>query len=570
MTALVDLDTVENHTLATRALHKKWSAAKPFVRVWANDPEGTKGLVLRGKVSGSTSGRFGKKKNEADTYTLKLRLDHYIAKWLVSIPNDPDAKKNVVITVDHMGLRFSGLLHHWTSKKDSDGIRYLEVTWISDEQFFLDFMLGPPNPALPIPVFQFPRVLPIFGPTRWAVSFLILINLMRLQGNWWTLPDDPFDWDSWTSSFDMSTWQCLIKMDSLLEDSSLWTLLATRMDKIGTVVEDAMDDAQCVFRVRRILTVDGETPADYGITYVDSCRNGALMIEVVDAAGYYSALGNVFGGALATGFARSVVTFAEGFIETYLTTDESEVIYPDEYYQPNYWLQKPAYPWIRIRDSKWSQVESSELTWNPATATSVIVGGSNPYADQAATLIIQSVGNILGYMLLGGFSSAGDIAAEVIMPFLQGTILAWLQWEHMTRAQQLGWVHLWEIKAEGGDSNAWSLKAIAALRAGFEATKSETTHTFSLTGCGPIYPGLHFDIGDRLSSTEEWTVPGVIFTNQVESIELAWDYTSDGSPHQYSITVGKNEAGMSVAERMSRLLTKGLDTLSNIGVHLIS
>jgi hypothetical protein len=240
-----------------------------------------------------------------------------------------------------------------------------------------------------------------------------------------------------------------------------------------------------------------------------------------------------------------------------------------EYYDPNYqgpW--SPSRPAVLVRDNKYSNVESAEFTWSPATATSVIVGGDNPYADMLAELLIESIGNILGYFLLGGFDSAGTIAATVIMPFLVGTILAWLQWENGGRATSLGWVHLWEVYQQGAENNAWSLSSISALRAGFLATKAEGSHTFSMGSGGRWLPGLHFEIGSRIGSTFE-QLSDLVWVDQVEEINLSWDYSSD-KPHEYVVKVGLAKAAMSTAERQARLINKALTTLSNLGVHLIS
>ncbi len=138
--------------------------AAPRVRLWTNKPDSSEGLLLRGEARDHINGKFPFRKNQAQQGTLRLRLDHYLARWLISIPNDPAAKKNVVITVDSMGgaVRWSGLLKNWKVVRDGDGIRYLDVVFI-DDLVFLQNMLGPPNPLLPIPVFQFPRVMPLFA-----------------------------------------------------------------------------------------------------------------------------------------------------------------------------------------------------------------------------------------------------------------------------------------------------------------------------------------------------------------------------------------------------------------------
>jgi hypothetical protein len=198
----------------------------------------------------------------------------------------------------------------------------------------------------------------------------------------------------------------------------------------------------------------------------------------------------------------------------------------------------------------------------------VIIGGDNPLADSLARLTIESVGALIGYFLLGGFSDLGSIIADIVMPFLVGTILAWLQWENSTRGHDLGWVHLYELCQSTAENNAWSLSAVAGLRAGFLASKSETAHQFTMGSGGPWLPGLHFSIGDRIGSTVAY-VSDVIFVDQVEEMTLAWDWSS-GKSYTWTVTVGTAKAAMSTAERSARLLQKALTTLQQIGVRLIS
>lgn len=566
-TTLADIPRLRAQCDQTREVHRAMKRAAPLVRLWANRPDGSPGLVLRGTARDNIGGRFPFRKNGFGTAgTLKLRLDHYLARWLVSIPNDSEAKKNVVITVDMMGgnVRWSGLLKNWKVIRDGQGVRYLEATFIDDLQY-LQFMLGPPNPLLPIPVFQFPRVLPLFGPAKWAISMMILINLIRLNGNLWTLPDDPFALDSYDDLIDWSDWQVHIKANAFdLDDSSLWTILATRMTRLDEVIADALDDAQLVLTYRRILTVDGEqSPLGYPVA------NGALVLEVVDKSGYWNADGTGTGGGVAGGFTRSVQSFLAGFVEdTSVVILDDQTIQPEEYSTPGFVGTKPGHPWVVVRDSEWTSIQSSQLVWAPATAVGVIVGGDNPLADQLARLAIETTAALIGYFLLGGFSGLGAIAADIAMPFLIGTIFAWLQWENGGRGHNLGWAHLYELYQQGAENNAWSLSAIAALRAGFLASKSETAHQFSMGLGGPFLPGLHFGIGDRVGSVDGY-VSDAIFVEQVEEMDWSWDWGS-GKALDVKVTVGQAKAAMSQAERSSRLLSKALTTLSNIGVHLVS
>ncbi|GAA4399643.1 Gp37-like protein [Tsukamurella soli] len=579
-----DFAAVQSDCWDIRDLHSSLAAAAPFIRFWTSDPNPTLdenlGLVLQGVVTDSIQGNFPTLKNKPGTGSIRLRANHYVAQWLINLPTTSNPQ-NVVITVDTMGgaNRWSGLMHHWQIVKDQSGVYYLDVTFIDDLQY-IDFLLGAPNPALPIDIFQFPRVLPYFGPSCWGISVFLLIQLMRVESNWLQVPDDPFDLPDWWEDANPQNWQVLISCPPLLEDTSLWTILATRMAKMSTVIADALEDSQQVLVYRRCLTVDGETPADYGIDYVSTCKNGAVMLQVVDQSGFYTGSGTPTTGGIFGGFVRTIATWGDGFVEngSELVSDD-EYIYPDEYYQPGAVTELagyifgtswtvPATPWLVIRDSPWSQVQTGQLTYSPATACTVIVGGDNQYADQAINLAIEATGDILGYLLLGGFSSAGDIAASIIMPFIQGTVLAWIEWKNVSRTQNLGWAHLYETYQQGAESNVWSLAGIQALRAGFEATKALTTQQVQYGCGGPYYPGLQYSIGQRVGVTMEYLY-GYILISQVEKITLAWDITAD-SQHTYETVIGEGKASKTAAERQAELVSKAMDLIANEGVHLLS
>lgn len=567
----LELDSIDTQVENWREQLEFMRKAKPMITFYRNKSNGDSGLEYYGRVAyqDSIKASFPFKKNVSAQGVLELRFDHYIAEWLRSVPNNPEECKNIVVRVDFFGgkLRWSGILHHHATKM-RDGIHYMELTFNDDLQF-LQFLLGPPNPALPLPIFQWPRVLPILGPAKWACSILVLINLIRVEGNLWQLPDDPFDIDQWDDLVNWSDWQVHIKCNPLpLDDSSLWTVLGTRMNPIDSVVADALSDAQLTLRWRRVFTDEGES--ETGLLFGIQPANGALVYEIVDDSGYYSPLtGTFLGGTIVDGLLRSVVQYAGGFIEDAgkLVIDD-ETYYPDEYYGPGFLGTLAEAPWLVIRDNSWTPIETSELTWSPATAVRVVVGGDNPAADAVARLIIETTGNILGYFLLGGFSSAGTIAADFIMPYLVGTIAAWLEWKHYGRAKNLGWVHLWELYQQGAENNSWSLSAIAALRGGFLASKSETSHTVSLRGNGWIIPGVHFSVGSRIGSTCRG-YDDIIFIAQCEEIIPSWDNSGDG-PINFQIKVGENKSAMSTGERLARLVKKTRDIVQNIGVHLIS
>lgn len=570
MPTLADLElaqpAIQEHRRRKRALKN----AMPSVRLWVNPPGGETGdgLLYLGRVDlrDCDEYEFPFKNNESSAGHFKLRADHYLAKKIASIPNDPNSCKNVIITIDLYGgmLRWSGLMHHW-GVATPEGSDYITASFNDDLQF-LDFMLAPPNPALPIPIFQFPRDWPMFGPARWCVATLILMQIIRLEGHPWTLPDDPFDLSQWFDIINWGDWQVHVKGVSFLNDDSLWTLLASRMNTVTSVIADALDDAQLSIIYRRIMVHDGEQVTGL---LDNNVKHGALVFEIVDRSGWTLPEGTFFEGTAVAGFFRSVLTWGDGFVEDSLSmVSTTDALYPDEYYQSSWMSTLAASPGIVLRDSHYTDLKSN-VTHSPPTAVSVIVGGDNPAADAIAKLIIESVGNLLGYFLLAGFDSLGDMAADIIMPFLVGTILAWDEWKNFSRATSLGWVHLHEIYQRGADNNAWSLAALAAWRGGFKATGTQTSHTMIIgSNTWPI-PGLHFNIGDRIGSTAgalQRLGIDMIFVNQVEEMT----FRGKGAQREFLVKFGKNKAAMSQGERTSRLLKKALDWIQDIGVHLIS
>lgn len=547
--------------------------SKPKITFYRNKADGSPGLEYYGRIDykDTIQASFPFKKNVSTQGVMQVRYDHYIAEWMRTIPNDPLNCKNVIIRVDFYGgkLRWTGLLHHHAVKM-RDGSYFMELTFNDDLQF-LQFLLGPPNPLLPIPIFQFPRVLPLFGPAKWCCSIMILLNLIRREGNLWTLPDDPFDLHQWLEIVSWSDWQCHIKANPLpFDDSSLWTILGTRMNPIDSVLADALDDAQLTLHWRRCFSDEGET--EEGLLFVDTPANGALIFELVDDSGYYDALtGTFLGGTIFQGFERTIVEYASGFIEdSGAVIGDDESLYPDEYYGPGFLETFASAPWLVFRDSSWTPIETAEFTWSPATAVSVIVGGDNPAADATIKLIIETAGNIAGYFLLGGFSGLGSIIADLVMPFLAGTVFAWDEWKNTSRAQQLGWVHLWELYQQGAENNSWSLSAIAALRGGFLASRSETSHTISVNPAAHwAIPGSHYQIGTRVGSTCRGYGPYVT-TAQIEELVPNWDWSGEEKPLTLSVKIGQNKASMTVGERLARLVKRTKDILANIGVSIVS
>lgn len=570
MSLLADLDRAESACEAIRDKYSSLRLARPLIRVWMNNTDPSiSGAVYVGRIDfdDTIKGSFPFKNNTPTEGMVQLRDDHYISMWLKKLPNDPSLRKNVIITVDFYGgvKRWSGMLDRW-EVKSRNGVKYLEVTF-QDDLTFLQYLLCPPNPALPIPVFQFPRIFALAGPSRWTISTLIFIQLLRTQTNAWVLPDDPLDFESWDDIWDWSDWQAHIVAPSFLEDSSLWTFVSSRMNPVDAVIADSLSDAQLTLTYRRVITDDGETCSPN--PFVPQVANCALVFEVVDNSNISTMEGTFLEGTIIDGMVRSVVQYGSGFIEDIFNViGEDQTLAPDEYSQNGFIGTIAKQPWLVIRDNEWTSVESSSLSWGPSKNVAVVVGGDNPAADAIAKLTIETIGNLLGALIM--FSSLGTIISDIVMPFLVGCIAAWLYWRNSGRANELGWAHYLEAFQQGGDNNAWSLAATAALRGGFLNSKSETHHVMELHESW-IIPGVHADVGHRIGSTiDAKGLEDIIWVNQLEEMAASWDHTQGSQqPYTWTIKAGVSERAMSLGERLARLTNKISAAVSNVGVSLI-
>lgn len=569
-------------TKEIRRQRKALQRAQTEIRLYRNNPDGSAGLqpVGRLNVFDVAKYNFDQQGNVSKPGMFEVRANHWLAQWIASVPNNPAECKNIVIRVDKFGglWRWTGLLHHW-QVYTRDGVDYLMASFNDDMQT-IQFMLAPPNPLLPIDIFQFPRDWPQFAPSCWSIGTLIWLQIVRKQAEEFVfalieglfmLVTDPFDFFQWVGEqinlLAPWNWQLHVACPTFWNDSSLWTFIGSRMNTVDSVIAAALDDGQLSLSYRRYFTAEGEQAYDL---WGNLLANGAMILNVQDKSQFHLPVGSFFSGTAAEGLIRSVLQWTDGFVEDTLNViQDNENLYPNEYWQTGFLGTFAAAPALVVRDSWWNDLQSI-VTYAPATAVTVIVGGDNPTADAIVKLIIECIGDLLGYFLLGGFDSLGEIISGIVMPFLVGTILAWIEWENVARKSSLGWVHLFESYQQGAENNAWSFAALAALRGGFLATASQTSHTMVIDDSQWAIPGAHFTMKDRIASScgalQRMGVD-VLFVNQVEEMNLSGD---DTGKSKFVVKVGKNDASKTTGERMAQQMKFALDKLADIGVRLIN
>lgn len=557
--ALVDAVTV------TRLAREAQRLAPPQIRLWDGD------YTLRGEVAGERGGEFEFIENETGTATIELSLTHYLAKWVMD--HKGRSKRNIHMTIDKQGARWSGCMDHYKVVRTKNGDAYLEVVFKHDfEQ--TKHILCWSNPFL-LPEFQFPKLWIIFGPSKWALLVTLFCNLMRLETSIWTLPDNPLDINEWAGpSFWPGNWRNIVKPFPLLSDNSNITVIFSRFKPFYDVAKQTLADAQLTLTCRRYL--EGEDPHPFhdlagelnnpiieDLFTLIPLRHGCLVWDIVDNSGWGTE--TAFGGSLLTGLTRAVVNFTSDGLTEGVDVFTGDPTFPGEYYTPLYFGTSPQAPWVVYEEGKYTGIESSEFIYNEATDTSVVMGGkSMPGVNEGISTAINMGGDFVTSLINSQLAAAGPFGGAIDLPPLGGTldavakilyedvILAFQEFPTLRAAELtlpiaglenvltgLGDFHYFEGWAQGGDK-AYSISALMAARAKIWETRAHTSHTIKVSDAAPYYIGEkgygHFWLGSRIGTSVLGSPdPNTIFVERVSKIKYKWG--KDG-PSGWTIDVG--------------------------------
>lgn len=548
-----ELDALDQHlsdvwsrVVAQRQARAARRGAPPLIRLWDGD------WNLRGRVAGELDYSFDWKYNDIGAGFVKLPYDHHLAQWALDIyGRDTD---NIHITCDKDGGRWGGRMQTVTLVKNSDGSRYVEIKFLDDMKE-LEAVLCWPNPVLPAGV-QFPKSFVLAGPARYTLKLTLFLNLIRLHGNFWNLPDDPLDPRTWFEGVTPWNWSIAVLPDSLLLDDSQWCVIDSRMKNFMELARPILADAGLMITTRRWLSGD---PTPQG--WLGPLRNGQLMVDIVDKSGVFEQ--TALGGTLAGGMTRTVTTMADNLVDDLITTVANPVE-PAEYSVSKWFGTAPAQPWVVLRDGETSPVESGSWSWEPATVVQVTAGGkSAPGVNSALSIGVQFVGNMIGSVLL--LDGVGGIADTALKPLYEDVFLAFGTIKSPLRTMKAGWSHYHEGWAEGAET-AWSLSGVVAIREKFWNTRARSFHSVVMSE-GPYVIGDqgqgHCWLGDRVGVLLEGMPHGRYNVEQICSLTLAGSRTS--APRWVTGT-GDPRTDISPLARLLDQSRQVFEALKNLGV----
>lgn len=564
LTTLVDHKRVWAYAATRKEKREKARLAPPHVRLWDGD------YVLRGVASGWRELEFEFIENDVGTASLTLPLDHYLAKWVMD--HKGRFKRNVHMTIDKQGTRWSGRMDHYKVVRTKEGDAYIEITFLHDMEEAKHILCWA-NPFLR-PEFQFPKLWIIFGPAKWCLLTTLFVNLLRLETSLWTLPDNPLDISEWMGpSFWPGNWRQIVKPFPLLGDNSNLTVVFSRFKPFYDVAKSVLEDAQLSLTCRRYLHEDDPHPFGDLLGELDNAviedlavmvplRNGCLVWDIVDRSGW----GNetAFGGSLLTGLIRAVVNIGSDGMTEGIDVFTGDPTYPGEYYVPWAFGTNPHAPWVVFEEGHFTGIESSEFVYYEATDTSVVLGGhSMPGVNEAISTGINMAGDYLTSIINSALAAGGAVGTAIDIPplggvmdavakiFYEDVILAFMEFPSMRAAAgpvpiagleggqtSLGDFHYYEGWADGAD-RAFTISALAAARAKFWETRARTAHTIKVSDAAPYYIGEDFWLGDRVAtSVLGYPDPNTLFVERVNKIKYKWD--KDG-PSGWTLEIGRRE-----------------------------
>lgn len=568
LTTLAEHQRVWDYAAKRKATREKKRLEAPLVRLWDGD------YVLRGIAQGWRELEFEFIENDVGMASLVMPLDHYLSQWVMD--HKGRFKRNVHITIDKQGARWSGRMDQYKVVRTKEGDTYVEITFKHDLEEAKHIVCWA-NPFLR-PEFQFPKLWIIFGPAKWCLLVTLFVNLLRLESSLWSLPDNPLDITEWMGpSFWPGSWRQIVKPFPFLSDNSNLTVVFSRFKPFYDVAKDILDDSQLSLTCRRYIKDEDphpfaelqgslDRPLTESVMALIPLRHGCLVWDIVDRSGWGTE--TAFGGSLLTGLIRAAVQISSDGMTEGIDVFHGDPTFPGEYYVPWAFGTNPKAPWVVFEEGKFTGIESSEFIYYEATDTSVVMGGhSMPGVNEGISTAINMAGDYMTSAINSAIAPAGMVGGAIDLPplggvmdavakiFYEDVILAFMQFPS-TRAigaavpiaglenqkTSLGDFHYYEGWADGAD-RAFTISALAAARAKFWETRARTAHTVTVGDAAPYYIGDNgegdFWLGDRVAvSVFGYPTPDTLFVERVMKVSYKWD--KDG-PTGWTLEIGQRE-----------------------------
>ncbi len=381
----------------------------PLIRLWTG---GNADLVHI--VECEDSARWEDPDNDTGPGVLKMDFALPQAQWLNDMYGriKRGEKRNVLVSMDYMGNRWSGLLEEVNVETDELGTSTLTATFLSDFEQLRTKLLWA-TPVMPA-AFQPIKVFGLAGPAPWVCLSALHINLVRENSSLLTFPDDPLNPSSWWSGNSMSNWTVVVKPTSFMEWMSKgvpWAILTSRFKYWHEAAQSILEDAELSLRWRRWFTGD---PAPWPGAKL---RHGALVVWIEDKSGVEAGTSN--GGTLFDGLFRTIRSYTEDFVEN-LEEQITDMPVVGDYRVSGDRRTDPRVPYVYYPPDS-PGVRRSSFKQRPARAVQLVTGGhSMPGVNETISALTQGIFDVLGNWLMVG--SIGGSVDALLKPFYEDCV----------------------------------------------------------------------------------------------------------------------------------------------------
>jgi hypothetical protein len=529
----------------------------PLIRIWNAE------WALKYVGGNERKATFSWISNDTGPGQTEFAADSPVALWI----HDHTGRvargegRNVAITVDYCGARWSGIMDKYTIEQNGDGDSVLIVDWVHDYEK-LKWRTVWSNSFLPA-WFQFPRAWLLAGPIRWILKVTLFLQILREHNPLVQLLDDPFalidgNLTDWWHELDQSTWNMVVKPTSFLEglaSGDLWGVVIARWTNWHDMAHQMLEDAELSVRCDRYLA--GDPPPWPGA----NLRPGTMVFDIVDKSGIYVGTSN--GGNIFDGLLRTVAEFTDEFVDS-TENLAYDVSVPTDYWQVGYKYTHPRLPYVVYFEDDSSPIQTSQWVNSPAKGVEMATGGhSMPGVNEIISATIQAIFDMLGTLIfLGGL---GSIVDSFLKPLYEDTILAWWSVRVPSRMANSGWERLYEYFQQNG-GKAYTITSLMVLRAAMWSTRTVISWKVS------VLDGVPFLIGDRgqghyfLDDRIGLCLQGdhIVHMDRARKLDLAWDF--DNFP-EWQISIGDDRIWQDPAQRAWGQIESIMAGLKDLGVY---
>ena len=545
-------DQIWDATREQKLVEERIRREQPVGRIW--DAEWNVQHILGSEYAC----KFSWISNDTGPGQTEFPMSSPVAKWIYDYQGrmDRNEGRTVGITIDYCGARWSGILDKFAVEQREDGDSVLVVDWVADYEK-LKWYSVVPNPFLP-DAFQAPRAWLLAGPVTWVLRLTLFLAIWREHNPFLTWPDDPMDLNNWvTMGLDISDWHIVVKPESFIDAMAsgvVWSVATSRWANFHDMAHYMVEDSEISIECRRYLPGDDEPWPGADLRY------GTLVVDFVDKSGILVGTSN--GGNVLDGLARTIVEFADDFVDsTYDIVADADT--PEDYFDIGKRYTDPVKPYVVFYEGETSPVQESSWIYSPTKGVQVAVGGhSAPGVNETISATIQAIGDILGNLVQLG--SLGGTIDTLLAPLYEDTILAWQTYKSNERANNTGWDRLFTYFQEGA-GKAYTISSLMVLRAGMWATKTVISWQVSVSDGQPYLIGDngigHFWLDDRIGLVLK--ADNQIHMDRCRRIDLAW---GPDSPPEWNLNVGDERIWQDPAQRALGRIERLIAGLHDIGV----